>query len=110
MAAKEAAADPTVAGPAAVRTAPFASAWRRAHLTVDERVDRGRAARTEVPRSAHGRRAAPDRPDPVAPAGRTGGKPGRGFTPDERRAVVMAGTAEYRDRMRLLAVPRDNSR
>src|SRR5258705_1897454 len=46
---------------------PFASSWRRAHLTVDQRVGRGRAARGEAPRSAHGRwEAAPDRPDPVA--------------------------------------------
>ena len=46
---------------------PFASSWRRAHLTVDQRVARGRAARREAPRSAHGRwEAAPDRPDPVA--------------------------------------------
>jgi uncharacterized protein (DUF2252 family) len=67
MAPSEGNADPTVAGPIAVRTPPFASAWRRRHLTVDERVDRGRAARGEVPRSAHGRWApAPDRPDPVA--------------------------------------------
>src|SRR5215472_17037322 len=67
MAPKKGPADPAVAGTVAVRTPPFASAWRRAHLTVDERVDRGRAARAEVPRSAHGRwAAAPDRPDPVA--------------------------------------------
>jgi uncharacterized protein (DUF2252 family) len=47
--------------------APFASSWRRLHLTVDQRVARGRAARGEVPRSVHGRwRAASDRPDPVA--------------------------------------------
>ncbi len=58
---------PDATGMAAVRAAPFSSAWRRAHLTVDERVDRGRAARGEVPRPAHGRWApAPDRPDPVA--------------------------------------------
>jgi uncharacterized protein (DUF2252 family) len=49
------------------RIPPFASAWRRGHLTVEERVARGRAARREAPRSAHGRWApAPDRPDPVA--------------------------------------------
>jgi uncharacterized protein (DUF2252 family) len=67
MAPTEGPADPARAGTAAVRTAPYASAWRRAHLTVDERVGRGRAARAEVPRSAHGRwAAAPDRPDPVA--------------------------------------------
>ena len=45
---------------------PFASSWRRARLTVDERVARGRAARREAPRSNHGRwEPAPDRPDPV---------------------------------------------
>jgi uncharacterized protein (DUF2252 family) len=45
----------------------FASAWRRAHLTVDERVARGRSARKQAPRSSHGRwTPAPDRPDPIA--------------------------------------------
>ena len=45
---------------------PFASSWRRARLTVDERVARGRAARREAPRSNHGRwEPAPNRPDPV---------------------------------------------
>jgi hypothetical protein len=49
------------------RTPPFASAWRRAHLTVDQRVARGRSARVEAPRSSHGQWvAAPDRPDPIA--------------------------------------------
>jgi uncharacterized protein (DUF2252 family) len=48
------------------RGAPFASSWRRAHLTVDQRVARGRAARREAPRSEHGRwEPAPGRPDPV---------------------------------------------
>src|SRR5262252_181462 len=48
------------------REVPFASSWRRAHLTVDQRVARGRAARRAAPRSEHGRwEAAPDRPDPV---------------------------------------------
>jgi uncharacterized protein (DUF2252 family) len=43
------------------------SAWRRARLTVPERVARGRAARKEAPRSSHGRwEPAPDRGDPVA--------------------------------------------
>ncbi len=66
------AADPISPGPApadtaTARTPPFASAWRRAHLTVDQRVARGRAARAEAPRSAHGRWApSADRPDPVA--------------------------------------------
>jgi uncharacterized protein (DUF2252 family) len=45
---------------------PFASAWRRAHLSVDERVARGRAARSEAPRSSHSQwEPAPDRPDPI---------------------------------------------
>ena len=45
---------------------PFGSAWRRAHLTVEERVARGRAARSEAPRSAHRRwEPAPGRPDPI---------------------------------------------
>src|SRR5215510_15862784 len=48
------------------REAPFASSWRRAHLTVDQRVARGRAARREAPRSEHGGwEPAPDRTDPV---------------------------------------------
>ena len=33
---------------------PFASTWRRQHLTVDQRIARGRAARKQVPRSSHG--------------------------------------------------------
>ena len=45
----------------------FAPTWRRAHLTAEERVARGRVARSEVPRSVHGRwEAALDRPDPIA--------------------------------------------
>ncbi len=47
--------------------APFASAWRRQHLTVDQRVARGRLARRHAPRSGHGRwQPAPGRPDPIA--------------------------------------------
>ena len=46
---------------------PFASSWRRQHLSVDERVARGRAARGQAPRSSHGRwQPAPDRPDPIS--------------------------------------------
>ena len=46
---------------------PFASSWRRRHLTVDERVARGHAARQRVPRSSHGHwEPAPDRPGPIA--------------------------------------------
>jgi uncharacterized protein (DUF2252 family) len=45
----------------------FGSSWRRDRLTVAERVARGRTARRDVPRSAHGRWSpSPDRPDPVA--------------------------------------------
>ena len=44
----------------------FASAWRRAHLSVDERVGRGKAARHETPRSSHGAWIpSTDRPNPV---------------------------------------------
>jgi uncharacterized protein (DUF2252 family) len=55
----------TTQGPTAASS--FASAWRRAHLTVEERIARGLAARKEAPRSSHGRwEPAPDRPDPIA--------------------------------------------
>ena len=67
MAANPIFAAPIQADSTGARTPPFASAWRRTHLTVDQRVARGRAARAEAPRSAHGRWTAPaDRPDPVA--------------------------------------------
>ena len=40
---------------------------RSAHLSPEERVARGKAARNETPRSSHGRwEPATDRPDPVA--------------------------------------------
>jgi uncharacterized protein (DUF2252 family) len=62
---------PAGAGPAGAEPGegggPFASSWRRRHLSVAERVARGRAARRTAPRSAHGTWApAADRPDPVA--------------------------------------------
>jgi uncharacterized protein (DUF2252 family) len=45
----------------------FGSSWRRQRLTVEERADRGRRARTDAPRTSHGPWApAPDRRDPVA--------------------------------------------
>jgi len=60
--ARTAATEPTEASQPS-----FAPTWRRAHLTAEERVARGRVARSEVPRSVHGRwEAAPDRPDPIA--------------------------------------------
>ena len=44
----------------------FASAWRRARLTPDERAARGKRARADSPRSAHAAWApAADRPDPI---------------------------------------------
>jgi uncharacterized protein (DUF2252 family) len=44
-----------------------ARARRHVHLSAEERIARGKAARTAVPRSTHGSWApAPDRPDPVA--------------------------------------------
>ena len=46
---------------------PFASTWRRQHLTVDQRIARGRDARRQTPRSSHGQwQPASDRPNPVA--------------------------------------------
>jgi uncharacterized protein (DUF2252 family) len=45
----------------------LSSAWRRARLTVEERLARGRAARQVAPRSSHGNWSPEvDRPDPVA--------------------------------------------
>ena len=35
--------------------APFASTWRRQHLTVEQRVARGRTAREQAPRAGHER-------------------------------------------------------
>ncbi len=67
MAASTEPAGITLAGASEARVAPFASSWRRAHLTVDERVARGRNARIDAPRLGHGQwAAAPDRPDPIA--------------------------------------------
>jgi uncharacterized protein (DUF2252 family) len=67
MAAKTHPAASTATDVTGARTPPFASAWRRAHLTVDQRVARGRAARAEAPRSSHGQWAPdPSRPDPIA--------------------------------------------
>jgi len=44
-----------------------APSWRRRHLTVDERMARGKEARGRAPRRSHGRwEPAADRPDPVA--------------------------------------------
>jgi uncharacterized protein (DUF2252 family) len=44
-----------------------APAWKRAGLSLDERVARGKTARNAAPRSSHGKWApALDRPDPIA--------------------------------------------
>ena len=57
----------SLAGTTQAGASTFASAWRRAHLTVVERKARGRAARTEAPRSSHGRWGpAANRADPIA--------------------------------------------
>src|ERR1700757_3105392 len=67
MTASPSSAEPAIADTSGARTPPFASACRRAHLTADQRVARGRAARVEAPRSAHSRwTPRPDRPDPIA--------------------------------------------
>src|SRR4029077_17872120 len=56
-----------VADDGGARREPYSSSWRRAHLTVDQRVARGRAARRAAPRSVHGQwEPNPDRPDPIA--------------------------------------------
>jgi uncharacterized protein (DUF2252 family) len=50
-----------------VRALASMPSWRRQHLTVGERAARGKTARRDSPRSAHGRwEPAADRPDPVA--------------------------------------------
>jgi uncharacterized protein (DUF2252 family) len=50
-----------------VRALASMPSWRRQHLTVEERAARGKTARRDSPRSAHGRwEPATDRPDPVA--------------------------------------------
>jgi uncharacterized protein (DUF2252 family) len=67
MATRASSAASTPAGTAGARIPPFASHWRREHLTVNERVARGKSARADAPRSSHGKwEPAPDRPDPVA--------------------------------------------
>ena len=54
------------AGPP-VRALASMPTWRREHLTVEERVARGRTGRRDSPRSGHGQwEPAADRPDPVA--------------------------------------------
>jgi len=50
-----------------VRALASMPTWRREHLTMEERVARGKTARQDSPRSGHGQwEPAPDRPDPVA--------------------------------------------
>src|SRR5512133_2195060 len=45
----------------------FGSAWRRARLTVEDRVARGKSARQHAPRSSHRQFVlAADRPDPIS--------------------------------------------
>jgi hypothetical protein len=45
----------------------FGSAWRRARLTVEDRVARGKSARQQAPRSSHRQFVlAADRPDPIS--------------------------------------------
>ena len=48
-------------------TMPVARARRHVHLSAEERVARGKAARREAPRRSHGTwRSAAERPDPIA--------------------------------------------
>jgi uncharacterized protein (DUF2252 family) len=58
---------PRAARSSGTRINETAPAWRRQGLSVKARIERGKAARTVTPRSAHGDWApAPDRPDPIA--------------------------------------------
>src|SRR6266480_8018605 len=77
MAPSEGPAGPTVAGPGAVRTPPFASAWRRAHLTAAERADRGSRPVRHVADAVRG--AFPPRRgrQPDAAPGQEPARPGR---------------------------------
>src|SRR5271156_4066793 len=53
-------------GPA-IAAGPYTSSWRRRHLSVAERVARGRSARGSAPRSDHGRgEPAAGRAGPIA--------------------------------------------
>ena len=55
------------AGTISPPVSPSMARWRREHLTVAERVARGKAVRAQVPREAHAQwQPAPDRPDPIA--------------------------------------------
>ena len=59
-------ADPLPERADGVARTTAAGARKVAHLTPEERVARGKAARNEVPRSSHGRwEPAVNRPDPV---------------------------------------------
>ncbi len=52
---------------AAPPISPSPPAWRRAGLSLDERVARGKAARAAAPRPSHGHwQPAADRPDPIS--------------------------------------------
>ena len=62
-------------------------AGRVEHFTVEERVARGKAARAEVPRSAHGAwEPSPDRAEPGRVAGGAGEDAGAGAGADPVRA------------------------
>ena len=71
----------------------FGSAWRRARLTAEDRVARGRSARRLAPRSSHRRfEPAADRPDPISPRG-AGREPRPGTRADPLR--THAGFAAH---------------
>src|SRR5262249_36765568 len=86
------------------RGAPFASSWRRAHLTVDQRVARGRAARREAPRSEHGGGGpAPGRTGPVALLGGEGGRRGARAGPVRAGGEVASPFTFYRGAAAIMA-------
>jgi uncharacterized protein (DUF2252 family) len=88
----------------------FASAWRRAHLTVDERIARGRTARTETPRSAHGRwEPAADRPDPVALLEEQAGSRVPQFVPIRYGRMLVSPFTFYRGAALIMAADLDGT-
>ena len=68
-------------------TSGSALAGRHVHLSAEERVARGKAARTQAPRSSHGTwQTVTDRPDPVALLEEQAAEPGARAGPDPLRA------------------------
>jgi uncharacterized protein (DUF2252 family) len=81
-----------------------APSWRRRHLSVDERVARGRAARSIAPRSSHARfEAAPGRPDPIDVLRRQGANRVAALLPIRYGRMMVSPFAFYRGAAALMA-------